>query len=98
MAVASGSEALVALAIASPDVLVTDLRMPGMDGYDLLAAVRAGERGSARRLPAIALTAYATVQDRNRALAAGFDLHLPKPVEPSDLLRAVAALGTRREP
>ncbi len=86
-------EALARLALAAPDVLLSDIAMPTTTGYDLIAAVRA--RPSLRGLPAIALTAYGREEDRERALAAGFDLHLGKPVEPAALVRAVALLAAR---
>jgi CheY-like chemotaxis protein len=78
-----------------PDLLISDIGMPDEDGYALLQKVRAlgPERGS--RLPAVALTAYATDADRERALAAGFQLHLVKPVELKELAEAVASLAGR---
>jgi signal transduction histidine kinase len=91
---ASGAEeALTRLAVAAPDVLLSDIAMPATTGYDLIAAVRA--RPALRGLPSIALTAYGREEDRERALAAGFDLHLGKPVEPAALVRAVALLAAR---
>jgi PAS domain S-box-containing protein len=94
-ATASAAEALRLLDDRPPDVLVTDIAMPGMDGYELIRRVRAaGSPG--RDLPAVALTAYARPEDRERALAAGFQAHLPKPVDPAGLARAVAALAARR--
>jgi CheY-like chemotaxis protein len=76
-----------------PDVVVADIGMPGEDGYALLARLRAlpPERGG--RVPVIALTAFARAEDRVRALAAGFAMHVPKPVDPSDLAAAVARLA-----
>jgi CheY-like chemotaxis protein len=67
-----------------PDVLVTDLSMPGEDGYSLLAAVR---REDGPRLPAMALSGFARAEDRRRALAAGFDAHMSKPVDPAVMVR-----------
>jgi CheY-like chemotaxis protein len=67
--------------------------MPGEDGYALVRRVRASETASSARLPAVALTAYARVEDRVKALAAGFDMHVAKPVEPDELLSAVASLA-----
>ena len=77
------------------DVLVSDLGMPGEDGYALLRDLRsrAGERGDA--LPAIALTAYARAEDRVKALAWGFERHVVKPVEPSELVSIVADVAGR---
>jgi CheY-like chemotaxis protein len=94
-AVGSAADALRAVADHRPDVLVSDVAMPGVDGYDLIREVRAlpPERGG--RVPAVALTAYARSEDRDRALAAGFHAHVPKPVEPARLARLVARLAGR---
>ena len=73
------------------DVLVLDIEMPGEDGYSLVRSLR--EAGA--RTPAIALTAYGRAEDRKRALASGFDLHLPKPVDPGELTIAIASLAGR---
>jgi PAS domain S-box-containing protein len=78
-----------------PDVLVSDLGMPGMDGYELIQRVRAME-GPAKELPAAALTAYARSEDRAKALRVGFEMHLAKPIDPSELIAAVASLARRR--
>jgi len=78
-----------------PDVLVSDLGMPGMDGYELIQRVRAME-GPAKELPAAALTAYARSEDRAKALRLGFEMHLAKPIDPSELIAAVASLARRR--
>jgi CheY-like chemotaxis protein len=80
--------ALDAFRAAPPDVLVSDLGMPGMDGFELLARVRALAAGAA--VPAVALTAFARSEDRLRALEAGFSAHISKPVEPSQLIATVA--------
>ncbi len=85
--------ALDSLVACPAHVLVSDIAMPTATGYDLIAAVRALPR--LRALPSIALTAYGRGEDRERALAAGFDLHLGKPVEPTALVRAVALLAGR---
>jgi PAS domain S-box-containing protein len=85
---ASGAEALAALEQATPSVLVCDIGMPGEDGYAVLQRLRS-RRGD---LPAIALTAYAGPEDRERAHAAGFQRHLAKPVDPPVLISAIAAL------
>jgi signal transduction histidine kinase/ActR/RegA family two-component response regulator len=89
----SAAEALALLETFRPDVLVSDIGMPGRDGYDLIRAVRAlpPERGG--RTPAVALTAYARVEDRVRAIRAGYQLHVPKPVEPEELVVVVASLA-----
>jgi PAS domain S-box-containing protein len=95
-AVGSAAAALAVLTQAQeperPDVLVSDIGLPGQDGYELLAAVRAGRAGAPPTLPAVALTAYASEADRQRAVAAGYQLHLAKPVEPDRVVAAVATL------
>jgi len=75
------------------DVLVSDIRMPEMDGYALISKVRQlpAERGG--RIPAAALTAYAGIEDRGRVLSAGYQMHIPKPVEPAELTTVVASLA-----
>jgi PAS domain S-box-containing protein len=98
--VASATEALEAISQRRPDLLLADLRMPDEDGYSLIRKVRARERERhERRLPAIAVTAYASPRDRDQAVAAGYDSHLAKPIEPDDLARAVAhvAEGIQRK-
>src|SRR2546427_8095903 len=75
-----------------PDVLVSDIAMPGEDGYALIAKVRTLEQQAGKRTPAIALTAYVRVEDRRRVLQAGYDKFVPKPVEPSELLATLASL------
>ena len=95
-AVASVREALGAFARQRPDILVSDIGMPEEDGYSLIEKVRvleAAQRGG--RIPAVALTAYAAPEDRRRALAAGYELHVPKPVTPEELVTAVANLSGR---
>jgi len=91
----SSREALAILAQWTPDVLVSDLEMPEEDGYALLRRARREATLLGRRLPALALTAYGRSEDRVRVLAAGFNLHLAKPVDPSELALAVASLGGR---
>jgi CheY-like chemotaxis protein len=77
-----------------PDVVVADIGMPEEDGYDLIRKIRAlGGRGG--QIPAIAVTAEARHEDRERALSAGYDLHVAKPIDPSRLTRAVAQLARR---
>jgi CheY-like chemotaxis protein len=89
----SAAEALALMDTFAPDVLVSDLGMPHMDGYQLIIEVRkrSPERGG--RIPAVALTAFTRVEDRTRALVSGFQVHVPKPVEPGELLMVVAALA-----
>ena len=82
-----------------PDVLVSDIGMPDVDGYELLRRVRALGPTPGGRLPAIALTAFARSEDRTRALRAGFLVHVSKPVEPSELVATVASVvGRTGEP
>ena len=88
----STPEALAAFARSRPTVLVGDIAMPGEDGYSLIRKVRALEGGDGHRTPALALTAYAGVDDRQRALVAGYDVHLAKPVEPAQLVTALVEL------
>lgn len=92
VACSSAIEARAFLRRGKPDVLVSDIGMPGESGYSLIESIRASESGRGRRLPAVALTAYAQEAHRAKALAAGYDAHVPKPVEPSLLVRTVAAL------
>ncbi|WP_394843479.1 ATP-binding protein [Pendulispora brunnea] len=98
----SASEAREALSSFEPDIIISDIGMPGEDGYQLMQSVRALPKDKGGALPAIALTAYAYQEDRRRALAAGFNYHLAKPVNHEDLLRAVDNLikvtGVRRPP
>jgi PAS domain S-box-containing protein len=89
-------DALRALEGRGPDVIVSDLAMPGEDGYALIGYLRDAERRHGRRaIPAIALTAYGNLEERRRTLAAGFQLHIDKPVAPVDLVAAVARLSGR---
>ncbi|HJU06001.1 MAG TPA: response regulator [Nitrospiraceae bacterium] len=94
---ASAQDALEALREWRADVLVSDIGMPGEDGYDLIRKVRAMEPDRGGRIPAVALTAYARVEDRLRALSAGFQMHVSKPVEPIELAAVVASFAWRSE-
>ena len=91
----SAMEALVALEKSKPDVLISDIGMPEEDGYALISKVRALSAARGGKVPAIALTAYARTEDRVRALMAGFQVHLPKPIEPVELMAVVASLVGR---
>jgi PAS domain S-box-containing protein len=97
--VSSADEALDAIERERPHVLISDIGMPVQDGYALAQRVRASENGK-RRLPAVALTAYATADDVRRALAAGYDLHIAKPVDALTLARTLVELvgGIEAEP
>jgi PAS domain S-box-containing protein len=94
-AVASAAEALEALGQFRPDVLISDIGMPDQDGYHLIRAVRALEPDQGGSTPAVAVTAFARSEDRLRALRAGFQMHLAKPIDPSELLVVVANLAGR---
>jgi PAS domain S-box-containing protein len=94
--VGSASEALDALMSSIPDILISDIGMPGTDGYDLIRQVRALPPDRGGKVAAIALTAYTRIEDRLQALRAGYDMHVPKPVELAELC-AVAASVTRRK-
>ncbi len=89
---ASAAQALDVLAHWLPDVIVSDIAMPGNDGYMLLAQIR-GATGDLGRVPAIALTAYGSTEDRARMLAAGFQMQVTKPADPTQLVAAVASLA-----
>ena len=91
---ASVSQALETLQGFDPDVLVSDIGMPERDGYDLIREIRALGH-DATDLPAVAVTAFASPEDRQRALAAGFQVHLAKPVDPKELTHVIAALAGR---
>ena len=94
---ASAREAFESITGKLPDILVSDIAMPDEDGYSLVQKVRARPNGEGGDLPAVALTAYAREEDRRRALAAGFQAHLSKPIEPSDLIRTVARFAVRSD-
>ncbi len=88
----SAAEALAVLVEWKPDILVSDIGMPGEDGYTLIRKVRALEPEQGGRVPAVALTAYARVEDRLQALSAGYNMHVPKPVEPAELAVVIASM------
>ena len=92
---ASAHEAMQVLLRDSPDVIVSDIGMPGEDGFTLIRRIRALD-GDPGATPAIALTAYARTEDRVKAIQAGFQLHLSKPVEPLELVTMVESLAQRR--
>ncbi|HEY7508650.1 MAG TPA: ATP-binding protein [Vicinamibacteria bacterium] len=94
--VGSADEVMAQLPAYRPHVLLADIEMPGKDGYSLLQMVRRLPPDQGGLTPAIAITAYAGVEDRIRALAAGFDLHLPKPVQLDELRIAVGRLAGQR--
>jgi CheY-like chemotaxis protein/two-component sensor histidine kinase len=95
-AAASTLEALAIVEGWVPDVLVSDIGMPEHDGYELIARLRARAPERGGRVPAVALTAFARVQDRVRILASGFQMHVTKPVDPGELAAVVASISGRR--
>jgi signal transduction histidine kinase/ActR/RegA family two-component response regulator len=95
-AVSSAREALDVLEKERIDVLLSDIEMPGTDGYQLIRELRLRPSRQGGSVPAAALTAYARTEDRLRALRAGFQLHLSKPVQPAELITVVASLAARR--
>jgi CheY-like chemotaxis protein len=90
---ANAEEALAELERNPPQVMVSDIGMPGKDGYELIRAVRA--RTAADAMPAIAVTAFARADDRNRALREGFQQHIAKPINPTTLVLTIASLTGR---
>ena len=88
-------EGLAAVKALRPDVLVSDIGMPDKDGYRFLREVRALPEAEGGRTPAVALTAFARSEDRTRAMLAGFQVHVAKPIEPAELVATVASLAGR---
>jgi CheY-like chemotaxis protein len=88
----SASEALEALERSRPDALVTDIAMPNQDGYDLIRQVRSQGPDQGGKIPAVAVTAYTSDEDREHVLASGFQTHVSKPVDPGELIATVASL------
>ncbi|HEY0431043.1 MAG TPA: ATP-binding protein, partial [Pyrinomonadaceae bacterium] len=92
----SAAEAINTFRAWKPDLLVSDIGMPNEDGYDLIKKLRKLRTKLAREIPAVALTAYATDDDRARALAAGFQMHVAKPIEPNALVKTIASVAGRK--
>lgn len=92
----SAAEALECLNATRPDVFITDIGMPGEDGYSFIRKLRQRATDRGGNVPAIALTAFARSEDRRRAILSGFQMHIAKPVEPSELIAIVASLATRK--
>jgi len=92
MAAACAEEAFEQVERWHPDILVSDIGLPGDDGYMLIQKLREQQAQHGRAIPALAVTAYARAEDRARALAAGFQMHVAKPLEPADLVAAIASL------
>jgi CheY-like chemotaxis protein len=88
------AEALELIGRAVPDIVVSDIGMPREDGYDLIREVRNLPPDRGGSIPAIALTAFARSEDRQRALRAGYQMHISKPLEPAELVAAIKSLTT----
>jgi CheY-like chemotaxis protein len=93
----SVEQAIKAIAQLKPDILISDIGMPDEDGYSLIRQVRTLEVDQGKPILAVALTAFAREEDRTRTLDAGFQMHLPKPVEPAELVAVVANLAGRSQ-
>jgi CheY-like chemotaxis protein len=93
LAVASAAEALRSFGEFNPDIMLSDIGMPGEDGYTLIRKIRALGAEGRGLIPAIALTAYARDEDRARAIGEGYNLHLSKPANPPELIAAVESLA-----
>lgn len=91
----SAEDGLEQLERSVPDAVIADLGMPRMDGFEFIHRMRSSPVAALRLVPAAALTAYARSEDRARALQSGFQLHLAKPIDPSELMAAVASLVRR---
>ena len=93
----SAAAAIAVLKSWRPDVIVSDLEMPGEDGYALLRRIQELERELGVQLPAVAVTAYGRIEDRVRTLSAGFAMHIPKPIDPIELAAVIGALARRQK-
>ena len=91
----SASEGLEAVSTVKPDIVISDIEMPHEDGYAFMRKLRSLPGNQGGQIPSVALTAHAKAEDRMRALAAGFHIHVPKPVEPAELLVAIKSLRER---
>jgi signal transduction histidine kinase/CheY-like chemotaxis protein len=91
----SAANAMLEFSDWTPDLLVSDIGMPNEDGYSFIRKVRNLDSNYARQIPAVALTAYATDEDRLQALSAGFQMHVPKPIEPESFVASIAAVMAR---
>ena len=92
----SVDEAMRSLSEWLPDLLLTDINMPGEDGYSLIRKLRAMKPEQGSEIPAIALTALARTEDSEQALSAGFQMHIPKPVDIDELAEAIVGLAGRK--
>jgi CheY-like chemotaxis protein len=95
ISVGSATEALDQMELQRFDLLISDIGMPDMNGYELIGRVRQLSEEHGGRIPAAALTAYAGIDDRKRALAAGYEMHIPKPFEAADLITFATFLAER---
>ncbi len=95
IAASSAEDALARLPDNEVDLLISDIGLPGVDGYELLRRIREADTGAAGGVPAIALTAYARPQDRARAFRVGYQAHLAKPIEPAALVASIARISGR---
>jgi CheY-like chemotaxis protein/anti-sigma regulatory factor (Ser/Thr protein kinase) len=93
--VTNAADALKVLETDEVDLLISDISMPVMDGYDLIRGIRKQETSTGKHLPAVALTAFTRVQDRMRAIVAGYSTHVAKPVDGNELVTVVASLAGR---
>jgi CheY-like chemotaxis protein len=94
----SAEQALMLFASARPDILVSDIGLPDVDGFDLIQRIRQQHASDGGSVPAIALTAYARGEDRTRALRAGYQAHVAKPVEPGELVATIASFADLIQP
>ncbi len=92
----SAADAMTEVRHWKPDLLVSDIGMPDEDGYSLIGKLRRMKSKLGREIPAVALTAYATIEDRSRALSSGFQMHVPKPIDPEVLVRQLANAAGRK--
>jgi signal transduction histidine kinase len=92
----STESALAALQRERPDVVISDIEMPGRDGYEMIRALRLRDEDTQTPIPAIALSGQTRTEDRIRMLSSGFQVHIPKPVEPAELIAAVNSLAPTR--
>jgi hypothetical protein len=90
--VPSAEAAVRSLKVNRPDVIISDIAMPGQDGLEMMRKIRSERALASRFIPAIALSAYGAPEDRNQSLASGFQAHLSKPTDLADLLMTVASL------
>jgi CheY-like chemotaxis protein len=91
----NSDQAIELLRKQKPDVIVSDIGMPNKDGYEFIREVRALPPEEGGKTPAIALTAYARSEDRTRAMMAGFQVHISKPIEPTELIATVGNVAGR---